>query len=593
MIGKKKRFGSLYDQSESADLDDLQLERTHIRSNFCVDTIGIFYIYLLFLIYIALVLTYSLITIRTPDKISRSISRVPVFISKKDQNPISSFNVDLKIINLHHSPNFINILNCSAAKTDFDDFPLEFSQGSANNNLQSYEKYQNVVCSNCLVTSFDEENKDIYFQFNITERHRLTNRNSTFEEYSNTTFKSVTAIFPKNSLYSSEFNIFSFIFNDHDYFSVEKDPDNYIYSEHSAVNSPSLISNLNIQTNYSNISALDFVYYYNNPIMKKYYKSSLQIFSTIVLFALSINIFYTKHQISKFTRVFCIILGILGVLATNPLENFIDSTVFNYLAPNHLFSIYMNQKESLNEASLRFGCFNFALFNNALRLFICFQFCFLCCHNFKIMFRAPNLFVTFGLFIFYLIFTLVDYKAQYYHEKNVLRYSSLSYANRDLLISEQSNNLQRISYDSTLYLPSSMASQNNLIPSLGIEKLRIFFVLIHFCFYIWLIKTALEKINDGADPHPNAESDRLKALIIFSIIPNIATILVHCFFVLYSIYQRKIFPEVLLFASNEFCVASILLLFRGVEDDIEDDSFQRFYKLGHHSDFDQRNFEIN
>ena len=57
MIGKKKRFGSLYDQSESADLDDLQLERTHIRSNFCVDTIGIFYICLLFLIYIALVLT--------------------------------------------------------------------------------------------------------------------------------------------------------------------------------------------------------------------------------------------------------------------------------------------------------------------------------------------------------------------------------------------------------------------------------------------------------------------------------------------------------------------------------------------------------
>lgn len=587
MIVNRKSFGSLYDQSESADLDEIQFERVHARSHFCVDTAGLLYIFLLFFIYAILVITYSLITLRTPDKISRSISRVPAYVSKTNQTKLFSFNIDLKIVNLHHSPNFNSILNCSAAKTYNEEMPIDFAQELENENLKDYEDYQAIYCTDCLKTSIKSENNDVYFQFNITEKHRLFNRDSVFEEYSKEIFKSIVAKFPKDSLYSSEFNIFSLLFNDPDYFSVEKDPNNYIYSEHSALNSPSLSSTFTIQTNFTNFNALDFIYYYANPIMKKYFKTLQQIFSYFVLLTLSINVFYTKHQISKFTRIFVIVLSILGVLATNPFENIID----NFCAQSHQISLNMN--DDLNDASLRIGIFSFSLFINALRFFFCIQFCFICCHSFSTMFRTPNSFVTFGLATFYLIFTLVDYKAQYHHETNLFRYSSLSYSNRDILVLEQNKKLKYVSYDSSLYSSSAMESQNAPIPPLKIEIIRMFFVLIHFCFTLWLIKTSLSKVNDGADPHPNAENDRLKALIFFSLIPNIAAILVHCYFVYFSILQRKIFPEIVILASNEFCVAAILLLFRGVEDDVEDDTFQRFYKLGKHSDFDQRSFEIN
>lgn len=577
----KKSFGSLYDQSESADLDDLQIERTHAPSHFCVDNAGICYISLLFILYIFLTIIYSLVSLRKPDRISRIITRAPVFISATSNNQTkASFGIDLRIADLHHNPTFLSYLNCSATKQTLEGFHSPFTFHTENQSADIYRS-QNVICKNC-ANDIDLNDKREYFvQFNITERHRLLDRHSNLGEYSKPLFKSTTFVFPKNLLDSSEFNIFTFLFNDPDYFSFEKNSSNYIYSEHSKLNSPSLSVSFTIDTNYTQFNALDFIYYYLNPIIKKYFTALIKIFDTCVLFALSINLFYSKHKIGTVTRFFCLTLGLLSFLATNPFEEYIDSIVYNKINMNHTMTFIFNPNESKNDLSLRFGCFFFALFINTLRLFLCLQYCFICSHDFTSMFQLPNSFATFGISIFYLLFIIVDYKAQYSHEKQLFRYSSLSYTNRSTLIDEQQFKLQHVYYDPSVDTKTSSHNLAN-VPPLPIEKFRIFFILIHTCFTIYLIRVSYERVNDGADPNSSAENNRLMALILFSSVPNISAILVHCLFVSYSVLQRTIFPDVLLFASNEFCVAAILLLFRGVKDD--DDNFQKLGTTGfnHH-----------
>ena len=177
---------------------------------------------------------------------------------------------------------------------------------------------------------------------------------------------------------------------------------------------------------------------------------------------------------------------------------------------------------------------------------------------------------------------VVDYKAQYYHELNSLRYSSLSAANYSILANEQQMKVKNLWNYSYFH---SKAQVGKIKPFL-IEKVRMMFVLIHFLFSFWLILFSFRKCNDGADPFPDFEYNRLKALVLLSIGPNLASFIFYCYLVPCSLFQTTFFPDVFVCASYEFCAAAFLLLFRGVNENYNCDCINGYSKLQPHMNFD-------
>jgi hypothetical protein len=85
---------------------------------------------------------------------------------------------------------------------------------------------------------------------------------------------------------------------------------------------------LTVTANYSSMSGFDFRWIFANPILEKYRHSANLLLSILMAYMLIVFALCLRVDSDSFTQVFLLLLGLLGVLSSNPLNLFLslDST---------------------------------------------------------------------------------------------------------------------------------------------------------------------------------------------------------------------------------------------------------------------------
>lgn len=102
----------------------------------------------------------------------------------------------------------------------------------------------------------------------------------------------------------------------------------------------SLQCKLTVQTNYKDILGFDFHWQFSNPSAEKYSRAARLLMSFLIGYMLVVFAFYLKFDAETYTQIFCIILGIAGVFASNPLSLLLPASAGARISDHILMAVF-------------------------------------------------------------------------------------------------------------------------------------------------------------------------------------------------------------------------------------------------------------
>ncbi|OHS95095.1 hypothetical protein TRFO_38715 [Tritrichomonas foetus] len=99
---------------------------------------------------------------------------------------------------------------------------------------------------------------------------------------------------------------------------------------------------MTLTADYTDIEGIKFDWKFANPSAEKYLASAKILMSFLIGYMLIVFVFYFKVDGEQFTQIFCIILGIAGVLSCNPFSYLMQSSSGLQIADHILMAIFLN-----------------------------------------------------------------------------------------------------------------------------------------------------------------------------------------------------------------------------------------------------------
>jgi hypothetical protein len=155
---------------------------------------------------------------------------------------------------------------------------------------------------NCSLLKESTSSSESAFDLNVSMLARFA-QNVTFLSSTFSEPRAVTVIFPRDSAQSSFFSILRRGIDDFDSISLK----------------------VSMTSNFEAIQGFMFRWSFVDPSARTYAKSAFYLMSGLVAYMLLVFAFSLQFDIERFTTYFCVVLGIAGILAPNPLRLIVDT----------------------------------------------------------------------------------------------------------------------------------------------------------------------------------------------------------------------------------------------------------------------------
>jgi hypothetical protein len=93
---------------------------------------------------------------------------------------------------------------------------------------------------------------------------------------------------------------------------------------------------MTVGTDYTNVAGFMFHWHYSNPTADKFRRSSLLLMSFLVAYMLAIFAVYLRFDAESFTQVLLLIVGISGIVASNPFAYFVRTNAPYFAIADHV-----------------------------------------------------------------------------------------------------------------------------------------------------------------------------------------------------------------------------------------------------------------
>ena len=319
----------LYEQSDSDEFDDVELERREAVTYQCIDYASTIYIVFVVVAYLCIVVLYGLVGFMAPSKLSKveKVVRVP------SDGPVS---LDVRLMDLQES-DFEFELNCRAMRSD--------REGGAS------------------------------FPVKMSESHRFI-RDYVDVSVSDPASRDFELVFQGRKGESAPIRVLPVLVNGFD----------------------SVAVNMKFDLQGAPVDAFKFSYYHLNPACVRFRQTTRSFMSAAIFYCLVV--FLMSGSLMSRTSMMSIVLGVLGVLASNP--------VGRRLADDGTTKVWL-------------GIIFMAVFVNYYRFFV------LCQLNIMKN-QSENVSNWFLIIVgaFFVVYTAVDALADWERNQTILKYASSS-----------------------------------------------------------------------------------------------------------------------------------------------------------------------
>ena len=107
-------------------------------------------------------------------------------------------------------------------------------------------------------------------------------------------------------------------------------------------NCDSIRLEITTESDFTGIKGFDFTWAFANPSADKYFDSAKLLMSFLIGYMLVVFLFYLKFDAESFTQIFIIIMGVAGIMFSNPLTFISPTSAGIRFASNILESVFLN-----------------------------------------------------------------------------------------------------------------------------------------------------------------------------------------------------------------------------------------------------------